>query len=311
MPWERIGECGGSRADPAWIDFSHRTAIRYLKLALGDPPEGCDLDIMWCDHELGSYARVGLWYDFPVLDAPWEYINRAEQLLDELNAAVDWDKLSLLIDETFERDDEDDEGVDNDSDEPDPVTDTGPVHEARRPESHESASTPIVLVPVPDKFPPGCQFFEMDAGERLAVFADGKLFALSEDGSSLLPRAALPELAPLDPITKSAFIAAATARRSIAACQVARQSAIEAQPRPGRIPLPDQFPEGSRFAMSFGGDEFVEFPDGKVFKLSDDGASLLPAGRMPDKSAVSIDADRFFSLAASYRAAAAKDGGSK
>jgi len=44
--------------------------------------------------------------------------------------------------------------------------------------------------------------------------------------------------------------------------------------------VPDQFPEGSVFVPTFGGDEFVRFPDGSWFKFSDDGKSLSPCPRM-------------------------------
>jgi hypothetical protein len=50
--------------------------------------------------------------------------------------------------------------------------------------------------------------------------------------------------------------------------------------------VPDKFPEGCKFWASFSGDEFAEFPDGKFFKLADDGESLeswpdLPKGCAP------------------------------
>jgi hypothetical protein len=95
MPWEHIGNCGTGQIpeDTEWIDFCYETAIAYIKLALGDPPAGCELDVMWSDHELGSYPSVGLYWDFPADDAPWNYLNRAEELLERLNAAVDWSQL--------------------------------------------------------------------------------------------------------------------------------------------------------------------------------------------------------------------------
>lgn len=44
--------------------------------------------------------------------------------------------------------------------------------------------------------------------------------------------------------------------------------------------VPDKFPEGSVFVPTFGGDEFVRFPDGRWFKFSDDGATLSERPRM-------------------------------
>lgn len=95
MHWESIGECEGSNASDsqAWIDFCHETAIAYLRVILGDPPQGCSLEMRWNDHDLGAYPTIGLWWGAPVGDAPWDYINRAEALLDRFNEAIDWPSL--------------------------------------------------------------------------------------------------------------------------------------------------------------------------------------------------------------------------
>jgi hypothetical protein len=50
--------------------------------------------------------------------------------------------------------------------------------------------------------------------------------------------------------------------------------------------VPDKFPPGCEFLASFSGDDFVLFPDGKVFVLDDSGKSLnevegLPRGAAP------------------------------
>lgn len=42
--------------------------------------------------------------------------------------------------------------------------------------------------------------------------------------------------------------------------------------------VPDRFPEGCLFVPTFGGDEFVMFPDGNWFRFSDDESELLPTG---------------------------------
>ena len=44
--------------------------------------------------------------------------------------------------------------------------------------------------------------------------------------------------------------------------------------------VPSKFPEGTKFWASFSGDEFVELPDGKVFRASDSG-ELEPRTRLP------------------------------
>lgn len=107
MPWESIGECDGSTASDSqeWIDFCHETAIAYLRVMLGDPPPGCSLEVKWNDHDLGAYPTIGLWWEAPADDAPWDYINRAETLLDQFNEAVDWSSLKVAK----ETEDEDDE----------------------------------------------------------------------------------------------------------------------------------------------------------------------------------------------------------
>ena len=49
------------------------------------------VDVMWHDHDLGSYATVGLRWDAGVRsDAPWDYINWAEQAISRLDDAVDF-----------------------------------------------------------------------------------------------------------------------------------------------------------------------------------------------------------------------------
>lgn len=51
--------------------------------------------------------------------------------------------------------------------------------------------------------------------------------------------------------------------------------------------VPDKFPEGCRFGERSEGGFFVEFPDGKWFALSDDGASLDPRPYLDSRGPVS------------------------
>jgi hypothetical protein len=46
-------------------------------------------------------------------------------------------------------------------------------------------------------------------------------------------------------------------------------------PPDSRVRVPLSFPPGCEFVASFSGDEFVQFPDGRTFKASDDGEWLL------------------------------------
>ncbi len=115
MPWETVGNCGSGDLpnDSLWIDYCYHIALRYLKLALGDPPEGCELDIEWHDYELGSYPTISVHWDFPAGDAPWKYINRAETLLEKFNDAVKWYELKELL---FQEEDDDEADADQEED---------------------------------------------------------------------------------------------------------------------------------------------------------------------------------------------------
>lgn len=65
--------------------------------------------------------------------------------------------------------------------------------------------------------------------------------------------------------------------------------------------LPVKFPEGCRFFASFSGDEFVEFPDGKVFKLADSGDTLEPRARLPFDGCAPISESAFINCAKGCR----------
>ncbi len=60
MPWEDVGSCGSGQLpnDRDWIVHCYEMAISYLKFILGDSPEGCELGVMWHEHELGDYPSV-------------------------------------------------------------------------------------------------------------------------------------------------------------------------------------------------------------------------------------------------------------
>lgn len=48
--------------------------------------------------------------------------------------------------------------------------------------------------------------------------------------------------------------------------------------------VPEKFPPGCSFVPTFGGEEFVMFPDGAWFRFSDDESELLPTGLAPGRS---------------------------
>lgn len=65
--------------------------------------------------------------------------------------------------------------------------------------------------------------------------------------------------------------------------------------------MPDKFPPGCEFVATFSGDEFVRFPDGRVFKASDDGESLIPLSSLPSFGAAPFSEEGFLSCAAKSR----------
>lgn len=112
MGWETIGECSGSdsASPPTWVDFCHKASIAYIKAILGEPPAGWTLGVQWHDHDLGSYPTIGVYNDLPAME-PWEYINKAEELLERFNDAVDWSEIepSAVLENDDDDQDEDSE----------------------------------------------------------------------------------------------------------------------------------------------------------------------------------------------------------
>ena len=119
MPWEDIGDCGDGQVphETEWIVCCLQMGIVYLRHVCGEPPDGCALDILWHDHEIGSYPTIALHWDNPQTDAPWEYISRCETALDAFNAAVSWSNINpATVQESLDTggsgtDDEDDEDL--------------------------------------------------------------------------------------------------------------------------------------------------------------------------------------------------------
>ena len=95
MPWENIGSCGSGELpnEKDWIVQCHELGLSYLNFIVGVVPEGCDLGIMWHEHELGDYPSIGIYWDFPQSDPPWTLINRCETLLERFDEAVSWSEI--------------------------------------------------------------------------------------------------------------------------------------------------------------------------------------------------------------------------
>ena len=108
MSWESIGSVstGDMPHDEDWILWSLWLAKKYIVLVCGEPPPGCKLDVMWHEHELGSYPSLGVWSEY---DQPWDYINSCERALEVFDEAVSWHELKEhLEEEVFDDDDEGD-----------------------------------------------------------------------------------------------------------------------------------------------------------------------------------------------------------
>lgn len=121
MPWEQIGGVGVSSAPYGWdlSAWSLRFAKEYIVFACGEPPPGVALDVVFHDHELGSYPDLGIWYE---CNAPYDYIRRCEHALEVFNGAVAWsdleahlEELAAAEEEREDDDDESDEGGDEDA----------------------------------------------------------------------------------------------------------------------------------------------------------------------------------------------------
>jgi hypothetical protein len=81
MPVEIIGEVGTPGAETKWIAAQGKLAIQHLKQVCGDPPPEMDLEVVWQDHELGSYPVIALVWDDDTRGAPSNYLSRCEAAL--------------------------------------------------------------------------------------------------------------------------------------------------------------------------------------------------------------------------------------
>ncbi len=113
MPWISIGSVGTGQmpGEREWILLCYDLALSYLKFRCGEPPPGCELDVMWQEHDLGEYPALGVYYDF---EPPWAYIHRCEAELERFDNAIDWAEIQREQDFA---DDDDPTESDNELDE--------------------------------------------------------------------------------------------------------------------------------------------------------------------------------------------------
>lgn len=116
MPWESIGDCGDGQLphEREWIVFCLEMGIAYLRHICGAPSSGCEIGIMWHEHELSDYPSIGLLWEYPEqTDALWKYINQCETALAIFDDAIAWSEINpAVIQEAFAPDitDEDEDG---------------------------------------------------------------------------------------------------------------------------------------------------------------------------------------------------------
>lgn len=92
MSLENLGSVntGSMPEDETWILFALNLAKTYVKFACGEPPFGCEIEIQWHDHDLGSYPSLGLSSNTYI---PEKYIAGAENALWIFNKAICWSSL--------------------------------------------------------------------------------------------------------------------------------------------------------------------------------------------------------------------------
>ena len=70
-------------ASREWIDAECQLAIKRLIKICGEPPAEIELEVQWQEHDLGEYPMIVLTWEDAMRGAPWEYIERCEEVLTE------------------------------------------------------------------------------------------------------------------------------------------------------------------------------------------------------------------------------------
>ena len=95
MTWENVASCGSDELPfDSWMEYCYQMAIDYLGHVLGDPPAGCELGIMWHEHELGEYPSLGVRWGHPQPEPPWTYIRKCEIALSKFDEVIEWFDIS-------------------------------------------------------------------------------------------------------------------------------------------------------------------------------------------------------------------------
>lgn len=81
MPIEIIGEFGTPGAETEWLQAQGTLLIRHLQKICGNAPPEMELEIVWQEHDLGTYPTIGLTWEDGMRGAPWPYISRCQEAL--------------------------------------------------------------------------------------------------------------------------------------------------------------------------------------------------------------------------------------
>lgn len=108
MSWESIGSTSSGQMpdDEGWILMSLRLARTFIIFVCGEPPANSKLDVMWHEHDLGSYPSLGVWSEY---EHPWDYISSCERALESFDGAVSWTRLENYMEEQVSQVDDGDD----------------------------------------------------------------------------------------------------------------------------------------------------------------------------------------------------------
>ena len=103
MPNEYIGTCGRARLpDREAISVELEFGIACLRHRYGTEPSGSWLEVLWHDHDSGSYPTISLvWGEGSLSNKEWQYIERCRKTLTLLDDYIDWDALHSFTENRF------------------------------------------------------------------------------------------------------------------------------------------------------------------------------------------------------------------
>jgi hypothetical protein len=83
MGYEIIGQCHSSEEDSGLKSYEIEAPVKYIKESCANPPFGVDVEIMYQDHELGSYPVIAVVWDDYETSYPDEYISKCMEAYEK------------------------------------------------------------------------------------------------------------------------------------------------------------------------------------------------------------------------------------